>query len=82
MNELLKKIYEEVIYYEKDMFEAEKQIDTQINQLIEPYTNELTENDMELIKTLMYQTSLIAEQKGFLLGMKYMLKMLIMILSE
>lgn len=82
MNELLKKIYEEVICYEEDMMAAGKQVETEINKLIEPYTDQMNESTLETVKTLLYQTSFSAEQTGFWLGVKYTIKLLSEILSK
>lgn len=76
MNELLKKIYEEVICYEEDMLKAGKQIDMEINKLIEIYTDQLDEKTLEIVKTLMHQISFASEQTGFWLGVKYTMKWL------
>lgn len=82
MNELLKKIYESVITYEKDTVEMGSRVDVEINKLIKPYAEQFTDKEMEQIKTLLYQTALTAEQEGFQLGIKYTLKMLFDILSD
>ena len=82
MNELLKKIYEEVICYEEDMMAAGKEVEVEINKLIEPYTDQFDETTLETVKTLLYQTSFSAEQTGFWLGIKYTIKLLSEILSK
>lgn len=82
MNELLKKIYESVITYEKDTVEMGSRVEIEINKLIKPYTGQLTDEEIEQIKTLLYQTALTAEQEGFQLGIKYTLKMLFDLLSD
>lgn len=82
MNELLKKIYESVITYEKDTVEMGRRVDVEINKLIKPYAEQLTDKEMEQIKTLLYQTALTAEQEGFQLGIKYTLKILFNLLSD
>lgn len=82
MNELLKKIYESVITYEKDTVEMGSRVEIEINKLIKPYTGQLTDEEIEQIKALLYQTALTAEQEGFQLGIKYTLKMLFDLLSD
>lgn len=82
MNELLKKIYESVIYYEKDTVEMGSRVEVEIHKLIKQYPEQLTDKDIEQIKNLLYQTALTAEQEGFQLGIKYTLKMLFDLLSN
>lgn len=82
MNELLKKIYESVITYEKDTVEMGSRVDVEINKLIKPYAEQLTDKEMEQLKNLLYQTALTAEQEGFQLGIKYTLKLLFDLLSN
>lgn len=79
---LLKKIYESVIYYEKDTVEMGNYVDVEINKLIKPYAEQFTDKELQQIKTLLYQTALTAEQEGFQLGIKYTLKMLFDILAD
>lgn len=74
MDELLKKIYEEVLCYEQDILEAGQKKDIEINQLVEVYKEQLDEKTLEIVKTLMYQISLSSEQTGFWLGVKYAIK--------
>lgn len=82
MNELLKKIYESVITYEKDTVEMGSRVEIEINKLIKPYAEQLTDKEMEQLKNLLYQTALTAEQEGFQLGIKYTLKLLFDLLSN
>ena len=82
MNELIKKIYMEIICYEDDVLKTGKQLDREVADLLKPYEEELDEKHLEIIKTLMYQAILIAEQTGFWLGVKYTVKFMIKILSD
>lgn len=47
MNELLKKIYNDVLVYEHDVVKTNRQVDEEINQLVEPYTKQISDNEME-----------------------------------
>ena len=82
MNELLKKIYENVIAYEDDTLEIGKALDKQVNELLEPYKNQFNEKDMETIRQLMYAILLKAEQEGFQLGVKYSVQMIFKLLMD
>jgi len=76
MNELLKKIYEQVISNEEETIKAGKRVDEWINKLTENYTNQLNSNDMEILKDLMYSVALKAQQEGFQLGMQFTIKIM------
>lgn len=82
MNELLKKIYEEVIYYEKDTQKMEQSLELEINTLLKPYVNRFSEEEMETIRSLMYAIQLKAMQEGFQHGVKYTLSTLFALLSD
>lgn len=82
MEELLKKIYENIIYYEKDTLKMDKRINAEIDKLIESYRNDFPESDIQTVKELIHQATFIAQKEGFRLGMSYMLKLWICLLSE
>lgn len=65
MNELLNKIFDNVISKEDDSIKMFKNVDEEIDKLIEPYMEQLSDEQLEEIKDLMYGTALIAEQEGF-----------------
>ena len=37
----------EVLVYEHDVVKTNKQVDEEINQLVEPYTKQISDNEME-----------------------------------
>lgn len=82
MDELIKKIYVEIISYEKDVLKAGAELDKEVVDLIKPYQEELDEKSLEIVKTLMYQAILVAEQTGFWLGIKFAVKFIMKILSD
>ncbi len=82
MNELLKKIYDNIIRYEKDAVEMDWRIEEEIKHLIQPYQNKLTADKLETLKDLLYGAALPAEREGFMLGVQYTLKILFTLLSN
>ena len=82
MEELIKKIYVEIISYEKDVLRTGAELDQEVVNLIKPYQEELDEKSLEIVKTLMYQAILVAEQTGFWHGTKYAVKLMMKILSD
>lgn len=82
MEELLKKIYENIIYYEKDVVKMDKHINAEIDKLIESYRKELSKADIQTVKEVIHQATFSAQREGFRLGMRYMLKLWICLLLE
>ncbi len=74
MRDLFKKIYENIIYYEKDTISMNKDLNKKIENYIQPYTNKLTKSELEDLKSILYKTSLDSQEDGFYLGVKYSIK--------
>lgn len=70
MRELLKKFYQEVVQYEDDSIEFGKQLDEEVTQLLVAYKDKFNDEEMEMIKGLMYQLAYEAERMGYVLGIK------------
>ncbi len=81
MNELFRKIYDEVISREPDALEARKRIEMKVQTLVEPYQDRLTDSEMETLKDLMYSIAPVAEQEGVQLGIQFAFKILLELLS-
>lgn len=82
MNKLLKKLFDNVINNEKETIEVNKQIDNRIHTILDQYKEELTEEELEKFSSHLYYVALVAEQEGFQLGMKYLFKIAISLLSD
>lgn len=76
MEDLLKKIYDTVICYEQETVEMGWKVDREIEHLIEPYQEKISEKEQENLKNLLCCIALTAERESFLLGVKYTMKML------
>ncbi len=82
MNKLLKKIYNEVLIYERDIVKHNAQVDKEINSLIEPYINQISANELDKLKEMLSVIGLTAEQTGFENGVRFTLKMLYALLND
>lgn len=82
MNELLKKIYEKVIYYEDDTQIVEQNLEKEIHKLLEPYSFRFNKEELETITELMYAIELKSLQAGFEQGIKYNSRLLLYLLSD
>lgn len=82
MNDLLKKIYNDVLVYEPDVVKTNLQADEEINQLTEPYKNQLPNDELEKLNDLLSMAVLTAEQAGFENGVRFAVKMLYSLLNN
>ena len=71
----------EVLVYEHDVVKTNKQVDEEIKQLVEPYTKQLTDNEMEKLKEMLSMVGLTAEQAGFENGVRFAVKLLYSLLN-
>lgn len=75
MNELLK-IYENVVRHEKEAASMERRVTEEIIQLSKPYEKQLSSKELEKLQDIMFSVALTAEHEGFMLGVKYFVKIL------
>lgn len=76
MEDLLCKIYEKVICYESDSIQLGKEFDIQVDELLEPLKETMTESKIEAVKELIHTASFKAERYGFVLGVHFMANLL------
>ncbi len=77
MSELLKKIYEDVIQHERVSVEMGNRVDRWVDTLTEPYKEQLDAGQMEQLRNLMYSTAIKAEEEGFQLGIRMIVKLVL-----
>lgn len=82
MNDLLKKIYSEILIYEEDIISINKSTDEKVAELTAPYQQKLSDDEMEQLKSLLYAISLSAEQTGFEVGVRFAVQLLIKLLQH
>lgn len=81
MKDLLKKIYNDVLVYESDVVKINLQVDEEINQLVEPYKKQLSDEETEKLKEMLSIVGLTAEQAGFENGVRFAVKLLYSLLK-
>ena len=82
MNDLLKKLFEEIICYEPDVIKMNCHMDEEIKNIINEYAKESSELKSEEIQNAFFDVAFIAQKQGFMLGMKCAMKLLSELLSE
>ena len=82
MNALLKKIYDTIVCYEDETINLGKELDKEVNRLVQPYQNLYNEQELEELKAKLYSISIQSERAGFILGVKWMMKLLLEIFIQ
>lgn len=78
MNKLLKRIFDEIIIYERDYIEMDAGIDKEIEKYLMEYKGKMNQEEMENLKNLLYGITKISEQEGFFLGWRYAVRVFLM----
>ena len=68
MKDMWSKLFGKILFYEQDFVEYGRFLDRDITQIIEPLKQSMTEEELDVIKDMMYSASYSAEKYGFYLG--------------
>ncbi len=74
MEDLLSKIYDKIVFYEKGGMKCGEKFDTVVNEVLEPLKENKTEEEIENIRELIYQASYSAEKYGFYVGVRFIVR--------
>ena len=76
MYDVLKKLFDKVIFYEPDCIKVGRKLDEEVNSIIEPLRKSMSEKELETIRDMIYSASYSAEKYGFYLGIRTAITML------
>ena len=76
MEKLLSKIYDLVVFNEKDSIRYGKEFELFMQELLEPLEKDMSEDEIETVKEIAYVAAHSAERYGFKLGARFMAKLL------
>lgn len=76
LNDLLKKIYEDVLVNEEEVKQKRKEMDETVKKCIQPYMVVLSKEEQEELSHLLFSTSYTAEKVGFEIGIWFMFQLL------
>lgn len=82
MNELLKKIYEEVAVYSEEAYKANRRLENEVGNRIAPHTMKLSGKEKEMLEDAFYDVCAEGKYVGFCIGMKYCFKLILELLSD
>lgn len=77
MKDMWSKFFGKILFYEQDFVEYGRFLDRDITQIIEPLKQSMTEEELDVIKDMMYSTAYTAEKNGFYLGIRTALTMFV-----
>lgn len=77
MKDIWSKFFGKILFYEQDFVEYGRFLDRDITQIIEPLKQSMTEEELDVIKDMMYSTAYTAEKNGFHLGIRTALTMFV-----
>ena len=80
MEELLSKIYERIVFYEKDCISLGTEFDRKLAKKLAALKVSISDDEMEKLRELIYWVALLEEKDGFRLGLRFTLKLLAEIL--
>ena len=76
MKKLHKKIYNNVVIYEKKCVNNISVVDKEVFDLIKKYKNKLNESDMDELQKDIFSVCLTAEHSGFKTGIEFMFSLM------
>ena len=82
MDELFKKIYQEVICNERDMYESGRRMENEVNEMVAAYKDKLSEGERERLLEQIDQAVSSAKQGGFYFGVRFAVRGLVLLLAD
>ena len=80
MEELLSKIYERIVFYEKDCISLGTEFDWKLAKQLAALKGSISDDEMEKRRELLYWVALLEEKDGCRWGVRFTLKLLAEIL--
>lgn len=82
MDDILSKIYKDILVYEKDTVQLNKAMNEEVLSLLDEYKEQLTNAEQDTVKEMLYAVVPIAEQTGLKIGIRFAWKLLLSLLSD
>lgn len=79
MSELLIEIYNHLMERDSDAVKMQNKINTEMERMLIPYKDKLSEEEREKMYTFLYDLSYIAEREGVLYGIKLVMRLLLIL---
>lgn len=82
MEDLLVKIYRTIICNERDSTRLAEMYDEKLEAVLEPLKESMTEDEVEKLREIIYEVAYVTEQGGFMLGVRFMAKLMTEIMAK
>jgi hypothetical protein len=76
MHDMWNKLFDKVIFYEPDCINVGRMFDEEVNAIVEPLKESMSEKELEVIRDMIYSASYSAQKYGFNLGIRTAMTML------
>ena len=76
MHNMWNKLFDKVIFYEPDCIKVGRMLDEEVNAIVEPLKESMSEKELEVIRDMIYSASYSAQKYGFNLGIRTAMTML------
>ena len=77
MSELLVEIYNILMEQDESAKQMQNKVNLELERMLIPYKNELTEEEKEKVYTFLYDLAYTAEREGVLYGVKLMMRLML-----
>ena len=76
MEQLLEEIYEKVVYASDMYNELNQKFDEEVEALIHPLKDQISKEELDDLRGLIYSASFVAEKNGYMMGIHVAVKFL------
>ena len=76
MQDMWNKLFDKVLFYETDCIKIGRILDAEVNAIVEPLKESMSEKELEVIRDMIYSVAFSAEKYGFYLGIRTAMTML------
>jgi len=76
MEQLLEEIYEKAIYASDMYNQLNQKFDEEVETLIQPLKDQISAEELDELRGLIYSASFVAEKNGFMMGVHVAVKFL------
>lgn len=70
MHDMWNKLFDKVIFYESDCIKVGRMLDEEVNAIVEPLKESMSEKELEVIRDMIYSAPHSAQKYGFNLGIR------------
>lgn len=70
MHDMWNKLFDKVIFYEPDCIKVGRMLDEEVNAIVEPLKESMSEKELEVIRDMIYSASYSAQKDGYYLGIR------------